>query len=172
MERAEAATRVAEVDRRDNEDRADRLIELDTLLTDDVVGFSGQAAEWLFDDVKATWIYGYFTATILAAYTFCVHQLAGLIRMLPDDPDLPEQTTSLEQLAAVTRERGLIDVDLHARLVTLHDSAAMYLTVGLHEYDAQVERRVAEAALFTDDHALLGDARNALECSVAVLHRR
>jgi hypothetical protein len=129
------------------------------------------AVEWLFDDVKATRVYGYFTGTILAAHAFCAHRLAGPLRMLPDDPDLSEQT-SLEQLAAVTRERGLIDVDVHARLVTSHDPAAMYLAVGLHEYDAQVERRVGEAALFTDEHALLGDARNALECSVAVLHRR
>lgn len=172
MERAEAATRVAEVDRRENEDRAARLTELDALLTDDVVGFSGQAAEWLFEDVKATWIYGYFTAPILAAYAFCAQQLAGLIRMLPDDPNLPEQTTSLEELAAATRDRGAIDVDLHARLVTLHDSATMYLAVGLHEYHAEVERRVVEAALFTEEHALLGDARNALVCSVALLQRR
>lgn len=172
MEHAEAATRVAEVDRRENEDRASRLTELDALLSDDVVGFSGQAAEWLFEDVKATWIYGYFTATILAAYAFCAHQLAGVIRMIPDDPDLPEQTTSLEELAAATRDRGLINLDLHARLVRLHDSATVYLAVGLHEYDAQVERRVAEASLFTDEHALLSDARDALECSVALLHRR
>lgn len=172
MERAEAMTRVAEVDHRENEDRAVRLSELDALLTDDVVGSSGQAAEWLFEDVKATLIHGYFTATILAAYAFCAQQLAGVMRMLPDDPDLPEQTISLEALAAATRDRGLIDVDLHARLVTLHDSATMYLTVGLHEHEAPVERRVAEAALLTDEHPLLGDARNALECSVAVLHRR
>lgn len=172
MERAEAATTVAEVDRRENDDRAARLVELDSLLTNDVIGFSGQAAEWLFDDVKATWIYGYFAATILAAYAFCIHQLAGLIRMLPDDPDLPEETTSLEELAAVAQDRGLIDVDLRARLVTLHDSATMYLAGGLHEYHAQVERRVVEAELFADEHALLGDARDALTCSVALLHRR
>jgi hypothetical protein len=168
----EAARTIAEVDRRENTSRAARLTELEALLTDDVVGFSGQAAVLLFDDIKATWIHGFFTATILAAYAFCVHQLAGLLRLLPDDPTLPDRTTSLEELAAVNRNRGVINIGLHAQLVTLHDSAMVYFASGLHEYDAEVERRAAEASLFSDGHGLLGDARSALLCSVALLHRR
>ena len=49
----------------------------------------GLAAEWLFEDVKATWLYGYFTGTVLTAYAFCVQQLAGLLRMNSDDAEYP-----------------------------------------------------------------------------------
>jgi hypothetical protein len=173
MEQLEAARAIAEVDGSENEVRAARLIELDSMLVDEVVGFSGQAAEWLFEDVKATWIYGYLTGTVLTAYAFCLHQLAGLLRMLPDDGDWPEESTSLEALAAVAHERALIDLDLRAQLVTLHDRSAMYLAVGLHEYPARMERRLLDAELFRGgDDALLEDARVALACSVALLHRK
>jgi hypothetical protein len=171
VEVAEAARAVAEVDRRENDDRAARLVELDSLLAHDSIGFSGQSANWLFEDVKATWIYGYFTATILAASAFCLHQLAGLVRMLPDDPGLPEEASSLDELAEMAERLGLIDVATRARLVILHDLATIYLRVGLHEYRAQVERRVAEAERFAEEPALLSDARTALHCSVALLHR-
>ena len=172
MEPGDATRAVAEADDRENEVRAARLVELNDMLADDVVGFSGQAAQWLFEDVKATWIYGYFTSTVLTAYAFCMHQLAGLIRMLPDDPGLPDESTSLDALAATAHGHGLIGVDLRAQLVTLHDFGTMYLAVGLHEYTARIERRVVEAEMFTDEHSLLSDARAALSCSVALLHRR
>jgi hypothetical protein len=172
VESDDAARMVAAIDDRDNTARAARLVELDSMLTNDVVGFSGQEAEWLFEDVKATWIYGYFTGTVLTAYALCMHQLAGLIRMLPDDPNLPEVSTSLDLLAAEAFGRGLIDIDLRAQLLTLYDLGRIYMTVGLHEYSAQIGRRVVEAQLFTGEHALLRDARSALTCSVALLHRR
>lgn len=107
MDPHEASAAVTQVDRRDNADRAARLVELDSLLPDDSSASAG-AAEWLFDDVKATWIYGYLAATIVAGYAFCLQQLAGLLRMLPDDPELPEEATSLEQLAAMAEDRQLI----------------------------------------------------------------
>ncbi len=172
MDPKEAARRVAEIDARDNESRGERLAELNGLLPDDLIGFSGQAAEWLFDDVKATWIYGYFTATVLAARALCLQQLAGLIRMQPDDPSLPDSIGSLDQLSALAEERRVIDLDLRARLLTLDDVGRMYASVDLHEYDAQVERRAQEAERFAEEHSLLTDARAALECSVALLHRR
>lgn len=172
MELGVAAHAVGDVDRRENKDRAVRLVELEAMLGDDIVGFSGQAAQWLFDDVKATWIYGYFTATVLTAYAFCMHQLSGLIRMLPDDPSLAEQITSLDILAATAQELMLIDVSLRAQLVTLNDVGAMYLAVGLHEYNTRSERRVVEAEVFVEEHPLLSDARAALRCSVGLLHRR
>ena len=172
MEPQEAARAVADADDRENADRAARLVEMDAILPDDVVGFSGQAADWLFEDVKATWIYGYFTATVLTAHAFCMQQLAGLVRMLPDDPDLPEEMTSLEELAEIAHDCGLIDVDHQAELLNLHDIATMYRTSGLHEYSMRIERRVLEAEQFTDEHALVNDARTALRCSVALLHRR
>lgn len=168
----DAARTVAEADARENGDRAERLVELQSLLADEEVGLSGEAAQWLFEDIKATWIYGYLTATVLAAYAFCMHQLAGLVRMFPDDPGLRDEMTSLEELAAMAQLRGLIDIDLHARLLNLHDVGTIYLTVGLHEYSAQTERRIVEAESFADDHPLLADARAALTCSAALLHRR
>lgn len=172
MELGDASAAISVVDARENESRAQRLVELERLLADDVVGFSGPAAEWLFEDVKATWIYGYLTAAVLAAYAFCVQQLAGLVRMLPDDPDLPADAQSLEGLAAAAEDRELIDLEFRARLVRLHDIAAPYMRAGLHEYDAQIERRIAEAELFGDDDALVADARTALSCAVSLLHRR
>ncbi len=172
MDPEEAADEVAQVDRRENADRAARLVELDFILPGDFIGFSGRAAEWLFEDVKATWIYGYFSATIVAGYAFCLQQLAGLLRMFPDDPELPETATSLEQLAAMAENRQLIDVSTRARLLSLHDVAVGYLVVGLHEYTFQAERREIEAEVFAGEQALLADARSALRCSVNLLHRR
>ena len=172
MEPGDAAHAVADADDRENEVRAARLVELNAILPDELVGFSGQAAQWLFEDVKATWIYGYFTATVLTAHPFCMQQLAGLVRMLHDDPDLPEEMGSLEELAATAHNGGLIDINLRAELLTLHDLVTIYTTVGLQEYEGSIERRVLEAQRFTDEHALLNDARTALRCSVALLHRR
>ncbi len=172
MDLHEASDIVAQVDHRDNADRATRLVELNSLIGDDVIGYSGRAAEWLFDDVKATWIYGYFAATVVAGYAFCLQQLAGLLRMLPDDPDLPGNTNSLEMLAAAAEDRQLIDLSTRALLVNLSDIASGYLVVELHEYRARAERREAEAELFSEEHALLADARAALRCSVSLLHRR
>lgn len=172
MDLDEALETLAEVDGREIADRAARLVELTALLGDEILGFSGQAAQWLFEDIKATWIYGYFAATVLAANAFCIQQLAGLLRLLADDPSLPETATSLEALAALTEERGLITVDLRARLVTLNDIAHVYGSAELHEYQAKAEHRALEAERFAGEDNLLTDARSAVMCSVAVVHRR
>lgn len=172
MELDDARQALAEVDARDTLDRAARLVELTALLGDGDIGFSGQAAHWLFEDVKATWIYGYFAATVLSSHAFCLQQLAGLLRLLPDDPMLPDSAVSLELLAALAEERSVIDLDLRARMIILDDTNRVYASVGLHEYHADAERRAIEAERFTNEHGLLTDARLALGCSVAVLHRR
>lgn len=57
MDIADAREAVAEVDSRDLEDRAERLAELSALLPEGSVGTSGESADLLFSDVKATWIY-------------------------------------------------------------------------------------------------------------------
>jgi len=172
VDHSEAMEAVAQADSSELADRASRLVELTERLENDIVGFSGQGAAWLFEDVKATWIYGYFTATVLASHAFCIQQLAGILRLLPDDPSLPQSTTSLEALAAFAAERGSIDLGLRARLVTLDDVTRTYASADLHEYRAEAERRAIDAADFGDEHTLLADARLALECSLAVLHRR
>lgn len=172
MDFDDALTALLDVDARERPGRAARLVELTDLLGEDDVGFSGEAAHWLFEDVKATWIYGYFVATVLSARALCSQQLAGLLRFLPDDPTLPESADSLELLAALSEERGVIDIDLRARLVTLDDVNRVYGSVGLHEYHGDAERRAMDAERFTTEHPLLTDARLAVECSIAVLHRR
>lgn len=108
----------------------------------------------------------------LGVACFLQQQLAGMLRLLPDDPSLPQSTTSLEVLAALAGERGAIDLGLRARLVTLDDITRAYASADLHEYRAEAERRAIDAADFSDEHTLLADARLALECSLAVLHRR
>jgi hypothetical protein len=172
VELDEAMQALAEVDAREALDRAARLVELTALLGEDDIGFSGQAAHWLFEDVKATWIYGYFAATVLSSHAFCVQQLAGLLRLMPDDPALPESAVSLELLAALAEDRSVIDLDLRARMITLDDSNSVYASAGLHEYHRDAERRAIESERFTNEHSLLADARLALGCSVAVVHRR
>jgi hypothetical protein len=174
MYEAEADRTVKDLNVANHDGRVERLGELSRLLPDEgLIGFSGQGAEWLFEDIKATWLYSCFVATILTAALFCEVQLAGLIRSLPDDPALPDEAGSLEELAAFAAERSVIDSDTHAQLLTLNDAAAAYRDVGLHEARLGLSRRLVEAELFGGDaESLLGDARVALRTSVALLYRR
>ena len=41
-----------------------------------MLGFSSQAPQWLFEDIKATWLYGCFPSTVLTAYALCGLQTA------------------------------------------------------------------------------------------------
>ena len=102
MNRDEASRLIADVDGRDHAERTERLIELVGLMPEDgMIGFSGQAGELLFDDVKATWLYGCFTSTVVTAHAFCLIQVGGGIRLFRDDPSLPAEAISLEHLAAL-----------------------------------------------------------------------
>ena len=75
MNQHEASLFTTEVDERDREGRAERYVELTELLpNDDMIGFSGQASHWLFEDIKATWLYACFTSTVLTAHAFCSHR--------------------------------------------------------------------------------------------------
>jgi hypothetical protein len=174
MDRADVEQSLRDIDSADREGRVTRLMELSGMLPEDgVIGFSGQAGQWLFEDVKATWLYGCFVATVLSAAVFCQVQLAGLFRSLPDAPDLPDQAASLEELARLAAERGLIDTPLHAQLVVLNDAANAYSDTALHEAALGVERRLVDADVVgAEDHPLLEDARTALGAAVALLFRR
>lgn len=91
---------------------------------------------------------------------FCRLQLSGLFRWLPDDPELPAEPPSLEQLARLAAERGHISRDLQAHLVLLADAARPYTEIDLHEEMFNLERRLADAAVVGgEDHPLLEDAR-------------
>jgi hypothetical protein len=155
MDHDEASRLISEVDVRDHNDRAERLSELVRLLPDDdMIGFSGQPAQCLFEDVKATWLYGCFTSTVLTAYAFCFLQLAGWMRWLPDNPDIPDEADNLEHLASLAAEQGLIDVDIQAHVVQLQDRYCSYTDVRLHQYDARLERHLIEADSLTDEDAV------------------
>jgi hypothetical protein len=166
----DASELIAEVDERDHEDRAARLVELTGLLPEEgAIGFSGQAAKWLFDDVKATLLYGCFASTVVTAHAFCSLQLAGLMRLLADDPGLPDEAGSLEQLAAMAISAEAIDVDLQASLIELHERHRDYTAAHLHEHEGRLERHLGEASAAMPGHPLLLDARAALTTAIRLL---
>lgn len=169
MDLTDAREAIAAADSSDLEDRAHRLVELNAALPDGHVALAGEAADLLFADVKATWIYGYFAATTVVAASFCIQQVAGRLRLFSDDDELPIATKSLEEVAALAHERSLIDIDLRAELVALHDAAQVYSFADLHEDRRAATERAMAAAHFSDHDHLLEDARLALRCSIAVL---
>jgi len=172
MDRNEASRLVAEVDVSDHEGRTERLVELADLVPDEgMIGFSGQAPQWLFEDVKATYLYGCFTSTVLTAHAFCLLQIAGLLRLLPDDPGLPDEAESLESLARIAVEAGVVNIELQARLLDLHDRYRAYTASHLHEYEGRLERHIVEAEAIGGEHALLTDARHALTTAVSLVYR-
>jgi len=65
------------------------------------------------------------------AHAFCLLQLANAIRMLPDDSDLPDEADSLEDLAAIAVAKSVIDIELQARLLVLHDRQRTYTAAPL-----------------------------------------
>jgi len=172
MDQSEASRLITEVDDRDHADRTERLVELNNLLPDGgMIGFSGQSAEWLFEDVKASWLYGCFTSTVLTAHAFCSLQLAGWVRMLSDDPSLPDEAQSLEELAALALDAGECDVDLQARLIDLHDRYRAYTAAHLREHEARLERHLIESDTVSDEHPLLLDAHHALTTAIRLVYR-
>lgn len=174
MDAKAARTLINEIDVSDSEGRIARLLKLMEMLpSEGLIGFEGTAGQMLFEDVKATWLYGCFTSTVLTANAFCVQQLAGSIRWLPDDSLLPEQAGTLEELAALATERGVITVDLQGQLVQLHDRFMYYAGTGLHEAPLQLERHFLEAESFGEvQHPLLADAELALTCAIALIYKR
>lgn len=100
MDLTDAREAIAAADSSDLEDRAHRLVERNAALPDGHVALAGEAADLLFADVKATWIYGYFAATTVVAASFCI-QPAGRLRLFSDDDELPHATKSLEEVAAL-----------------------------------------------------------------------
>lgn len=173
MDQNEASQLITDVDESDHRGRTERLVELTELLpTEGIVGFSGQASQWLFEDIKATWLYGCFTSTVLTAHAFCLLQIASHLRLLPDDSRLPDEPESLEHLAALAVEAGAVDVEMQARLLDLHDRYRAYTAAHLHEQESRLERHVVEAEAIGGEHPLLADARHALRTAVSLVYRR
>jgi hypothetical protein len=173
MDQNEASQLITDVNETDHDGRTERLVELTELLPNEgMIGFSGQAPQWLFEDIKATWLYGCFTSTVLTAHAFCALQISGWLRLLPDDPGLPDEPESLEHLAAIAVEAGAIDVDLQARLLDLYDRYRAYTAAHLHEHEGRLERHVVEAETVGGEHPLLTDARHALITAVNLVYRQ
>jgi hypothetical protein len=173
MDENEASELITTVDETDHEGRTERLVELTELLpSDGMIGFSGLAPQWLFEDIKATWLYGCFTSTVLTAHAFCSLQIAGLLRLLHDDPDLPDEPDSLEHLAAIAVEAGAIGVELQAGLVDLNDRYRAYTAANLREHEGLLERHVLEAEAIGGEHPLLEEARQALVTAVSLVYRQ
>jgi hypothetical protein len=136
VELSDAARLIEETDDDERDARAGRLVELSDLLGSRPLALHGLAADWLFEDVKATWLYGYFTGTVLrlatgqperfgsrprwsrwsrslnqsrggplAAYAFCIQQLAGFVRTMPDVPAISDDAITLEVLAEIAHQR-------------------------------------------------------------------
>jgi hypothetical protein len=172
IERIEAGRSISDVDARDHVERVERLIELSDLLTGDTqVGFSGQAAEWLFEDVKATWIYGCFVGTVLTAHAFSLLQVSGQIRLVSDDPNLAEEAFSLEHLGELAVAAGAIDIELQTQLLRLHDLHRLYTAARLREHLPALEVHLDESETVSQDPPLLVDARFALMTAARVLYR-
>ena len=99
-------------------------------------------------------------------------QIAGWIRLLTHDPGLPDEAESLERLAAIAVEAGVLEVDLQARLLDMHDRYRAYTAAHLHEHEARLERHLLDAEVLSNGHPLLVDARHALTTAVRLLYRR
>lgn len=173
MDHVEASQLITQVDESDHEGRTERLVELIELLpVEGMIGFSGQAPQWLFEDIKATWLYGCFTSTVLTAHAFCSLQIVGSLRLLLDDQGLPDEPDSLEHLAAIAVEAGAVDVELQARLLDLHDRYRVYTAAHLHRHEGRLERHVVEAEAIGGEHPLLADARQALSTAISLVYRQ
>ena len=163
---------VRRVDEADRVGRAQRLSQLTDLLGSAAYeGFTGDAARWLFEDIKSTWIFGCFPSTIIAATAFCKIQLAGQLRMLPGDPALPGEPQSLEELAALAARFRIISTDSQALLVELHDRALAYEPGSLEEYNPMLERHMVEAQGLADGHPLIADGLIAVRAAIGCVYR-
>jgi hypothetical protein len=173
VEASEAASLISARDANDHAGRIARLLELSELLPDqDALGFSGPAAALLFEDLKATWIYGYFTSTVVTSNAFCHLQLSGTLRLLAEVPPALTGVQSLADIAGVAVDAGAIDVSIQALLVTLVDAATRYSAVDHDQYDPGFERHLLDVEAVSDEDPLLLDARQALLAATKLVYRR
>jgi hypothetical protein len=84
---------------------------------------------------------------------------------------LAEEAASLEHLGELAVAVDVIDVDLQARLLQLHDLHRLYTAARLREHLPALEAHMAESETVSQDPPLLVDARFALTTAARVLYR-
>ena len=63
----------------------------------------------------------------------------------------------------------MIDIELQARLLVLHDRQRTYTAAPLHAHHFRLEHHLTEAQSVSSEHALIVDARQALTTVVQLL---
>ena len=170
MDQERASSAVAEVDSVDHAERTNRLVQLaNAMPTSERIGFAGTGPELLFEDVKATWIYGAFTSTIITSYFFCLQQLANKIRLLGEISSESNDTLSLELVANIATDLGIIEVELQARLLKLNDLSMAYMLTSTVEHRLLLDQHFIDATQVSDEHPLLADAQHAMLVAISLL---
>lgn len=169
MDKSQALASLSQFDESSINERADRFAELSDRLEGGFVSFHGDQANALFDDVKATWIAGFFVATIVCADAFCKLQLAGLLR-LHGKLLLPAggAAFSFEELAQRATDQGLIDEDAQALCFELSDRSQDFVDTQAPVLNRRYNRHLDDNLKFEEEPALLTAARQALAASIAM----
>ena len=170
MDQEQASLKITEVDSVDHEERINRLVQLmDAMPTSEHIGFAGTGPQLMFEDVKATWIYGAFTSTIITSYVFCMQQLANKIRLFGENVPDHIDTLSLETIANIAADLEIIEVDIQARLIQLNDLSMAYMLTSTVEHRLLLDQHFADATQFSNGHPLLADAEHAMLVAISLL---
>jgi hypothetical protein len=154
----------------DLDQRAQRLVELDELLNGDWDGpFSAATdASLIFEDVKATWIDGALTATVMTSHAYCRLQLMSRL-LLSGQPARDESVGDLAAIAQHARDTGLIEVETLARVLELHDLFRTYTRSAAATGTGRIlDTHLGEKERSFGGDAFLSDAREALSTAVAL----
>jgi hypothetical protein len=173
MEPEEAQRFIQERDNEQLADRALRLVELDELLEGDWDGpYSASLdASLIFEDVKATWVEGFFAATVLAAYAYCRLQMISYLH-LASAPSLESDSNSLSDLAQLAKNERLINVEEHARFLGLEDLYGLYTRASnLTATGLALERHLEARRDVFGDVPQMADARDAVRIASSVAIR-
>lgn len=169
MDSEEALAALREMDELSINDRAERLADLIDGLGDGPVHLQGDEAGVLFDDVQATWIAGYFSATIVSAHAFCSLQLAGLIRLRTDRFKAQERLgLSLEQLAQLASGSNIIDTAAQGLCIELAERQKDFVDDQTPVRSLRYRSHTESSLEFDSEHPLLTSARVALSASIAL----
>ncbi len=164
----EARSAIESADALDAAARADRLIWISGEFPDEVA-VHGTAAQLLLDDVKATWIYGFFASTVVSAHAFCLLQLTRTIRLHTDELSVNERFVSLTYLAELAHGNGLISGESRVLLIRLEDRRLDYVDSQSDQYEDRLETHLREAQQFDNAPPLYSDGQLAVAACASIL---